>query len=111
MTDTIDIADRESQQSGTASEATAPTMIPVTEFRSILWRLYTYIFSAAVFGYGIGVAMENPGMHSLIALGIGSTGCVAGYFLVRPYRLLAKYAIKHHGRNLVRVEKDDDSAR
>lgn len=64
---------------------------------SLRWfpiQLYVYVISAAVFGVGIGYALNAPGTESLLALFVGASGCIAGYVLMRPLIRLANIEIR-----------------
>jgi hypothetical protein len=76
-------------------DATTPAeeSVPVRYFLRFPAALYFDRFGFAVFGYGLGVAVERPSQHSLIALGVGAVVCIVAFFLMRPYMRVAKSAI------------------
>ena len=71
-------------------------------------RLYTYVFGAGIFGWGVGTGMEAPGTGSLVALTIGSILTIVGYRFMRPYIAMAKLEIKQ--LQAARVESNDEEA-
>jgi hypothetical protein len=57
-------------------------------------RLYTYVFGAGIFGWGVGTGMQAPGTDSLLALFVGAVLVVLGYRFMRPFIAAAKDEIK-----------------
>lgn len=49
------------------------------------WKLYSYVFGAASFGWGVGVGMIAPSLASLVGLLVGCVLCLIGFKGMRPY--------------------------
>lgn len=58
------------------------------------WKLYAYVFGAAVFGWGVGVGTTAPGLASLVGLLVGCILCVLGFNGMRPYMHASREVIR-----------------
>ena len=58
------------------------------------WKLYTYVFGAALCGWGVGVGTTEPGLGSLIGLLVGCILCVLGFNWMRPYMHASQEVIR-----------------